>query len=81
MLEIILVALFGLVGFLALLLFLNAVFNKKIIGNNSPIIFDIGKYLLVVLLITLSIKCESIIGVIIFSLAGVGVVYLGTKGK
>jgi len=81
MLEIILLAVFSLLGLTITVLFLNSVFQKKIIGKYAPLVFDIGKYLLVALLITISIKYESVIGVIIFTMSGLGVFYLGTKGK
>lgn len=81
MLEIILLAVFSLLGLTITVLFLNKVFQKKTIEGSAPLVFDIAKYLLVALLITISIKYESVIGVIIFTLSGFGVFYLGTKGK
>jgi hypothetical protein len=81
MLDIIILILGGFLALMAILFFINPLTNKKLLMGKEGIIFDVSKYLLILLLILISINKESIIGVIIFSIAGLGVWYLGNKMK
>jgi len=77
MLDIILLIIFGLLGAIALSLFVNILLGKKLYKEYTGIVFDIGKYTLLAFVITISIKHGSIIGIVIFVLATIGVIYLG----
>lgn len=67
--ETVLLVLFLFIGLIIVTTFLNAVMGKKLLRGKEGIIFDLGKYSLVVLLILTSIHYDSLVGIILFSLA------------
>jgi hypothetical protein len=79
MLDIIILIIGAILAITAILFFLNPLTNKKLLMGKEGIIFDISKYLFIVLLILISINLNSTIGIVIFSLAGIGVWFLGNK--
>ena len=81
MLDKIILVIGAVLALMAVLFFINPLTNKKLLMGKEGIIFDISKYLLIVLLILISINLNSIVGIVIFSLAGLGVWFLGNKIK
>lgn len=77
--DTILLITFGMLILMALALFVNGLTGKKLLNGREGIIFDTGKYLLIFLLVLISIKYLSIIGIVLFSLAGFALYKLGRK--
>jgi hypothetical protein len=79
MLDTLLLIMGGLLALSAITLFVNALTGKKLLSGKEGIVFDVSKYALILLLILISINMGSTIGIVLFSLAGVGVWFLGNK--
>lgn len=77
----VLLVLFLFIGLIIVTTFLNAVTNKKMLRGKEGIIFDMGKYSLILLLILTSVHYESLVGIILFSLVLIYMIYLKIKNR
>ena len=79
MLDTLLLIMGGLLALSAITLFVNALTGKELLSGKGGIVFDISKYGSILLVILISINMGSTIGIVLFSLVGVGVWFLGNK--
>ena len=79
MLDTLLLIMGGLLALSAITLFVNALTGKELLSGKGGIVFDVTKYASILLVILISINMGSTIGIVLFSLVGVGVWFLGNK--